>query len=623
MVSGLQGVIDTPQFLSPGHTLSSVKHFLGDGGTVDGRDQGNTVVSEAQLASVHGAGYSAAIKAGAMIVMASYNSWNGIKLHANHYLLTEILKGRMAFDGFVVGDWNAHEEVPGCTKTDCAAAIMAGIDMLMAPDGWKDLYRSTLAEVRSGEIPQSRIDDAVRRILRVKALAGAFEAGSRARADQAGHFDAIGSAAHRAIAREAVRKSLVLLKNSNGLLPLDPHAKVLVAGDAADDIGMQSGGWTVDWQGDHNSNADFPGATSIYGGIRAAVSAAGGSAALSRDGRFENKPDVAIVVFGEGPYAEFEGDRETLEFSAGDKHELRLLRLLRGQGVPTVTVFLSGRPLWVNPEINASDAFVAAWLPGSEGEGIADLLFRAADGTVRHDFSGRSSFSWPRTAMPVKFDGSGEASGALFPRGAGLDYRSRSNLPRLSEDPQIPPRWRSPMGSLIHAAHVIAPWSLFVADAGDQVHVTNDRQESPHGAVGVKLTPAGVSGEWNAGRGGSLLISGRAMDLNGASRRGGELELRYRVDLKPDQDVLLRMSCTERLCGTHAGASVNLTAAFDSSAIGEWRSLRIPLSCWTATGADLKDVEIPFAVFTNGAFGLTLAEVRLASKPATASARCP
>lgn len=623
MVSGLQGTIGTAQFLSPGHTLVSVKHFLGDGGTRNGRDQGNTVLSEAQLATVHGAGYAAALNAGAAIVMASYNSWNGIKLHANHYLLTEILKGRMAFDGFVVGDWNAQEEVPGCTKSDCAAAILAGIDMLMAPDSWKELYRNTLAEVRSGTIPLSRIDDAVRRILRVKALAGAFEPGAPARADEVGHFDAIGSAAHRAIAREAVRKSLVLLKNSRGLLPLDPHAAVLVAGDAADDIGMQSGGWTIDWQGDHNSNADFPGATSIFGGIRAAVAAAGGSAVLSRDGRFESKPDVAIVVFGEGPYAEFEGDRETLEFSAGDKHELHLLRRLRSQGVPTVAVFLSGRPLWVNPEINASDAFVAAWLPGSEGEGIADLLFRAADGSVPHDFSGRLSFSWPRTAMPVRFDGSGEASGALFALGAGLDYRSDANLERLSEDPQVPPQWRSPTGSLFHAAHVVAPWSLFVADAGEQVHVTTDQQKSPRGELAVKLTSAGASAAWTAGRGGSLLISGRAVDLNEIARQGGELELRYRVDRKPDQDVLLRISCTEPLCGAEAGASVNPTAIFNSAALGEWRSMRIPLSCWTAAGADLKDVEVPLAVATSGTFGLTLAEVRLASKRMGAAARCP
>ncbi len=175
MVEGLQGRRGTPQFMAPGHTLSSVKHFLGDGGTVAGRDQGNVILPEAELSAVHGAAYPAAIKAGALIVMASYNSWNGVKMHANHYLLTDILKGRLGFQGFVVGDWNAHEEIPGCTKYRCAAAILAGVDMLMAPDSWRELYKNTLQQVRSGEIPQSRIDDAVRRILRVKRIAGLFE----------------------------------------------------------------------------------------------------------------------------------------------------------------------------------------------------------------------------------------------------------------------------------------------------------------------------------------------------------------------------------------------------------------------------------------------------------------
>ncbi len=315
MVTGLQGQRGTPQFMSPGHTLSSVKHFLGDGGAVNGRDQGDAILPESTLREVHGAGYIAAIKAGALIVMASYNSWNGIKLHANHYLLTDILKGRLGFNGFVVGDWNAQEQVPGCTKSRCAAAILAGIDMLMAPDGWRELYKNTLAQARSGEIPQTRVDDAVRRILRVKTIAGMFKRPAPKQRSDAGDFTQLGSAAHRALAREAVRKSLVLLKNDRGTLPLNPHARILVAGDAADSIGWQAGGWTIDWQGDHNGNADFPGATSIFGGIQAAVAAAGGSAVLSKNGQFAQKPDAAIVVFGETPYAEFQGDRENLEFS--------------------------------------------------------------------------------------------------------------------------------------------------------------------------------------------------------------------------------------------------------------------------------------------------------------------
>ena len=221
MVTGLQGERDTAQFMAPGRTLSSVKHFLGDGGTRNGRDQGETVIPESELRTVHAAGYVAAIKAGALIVMASYNSWNGVKMHANHYLLTDVLKGQLGFEGFVVGDWNAHEQIPGCTKYKCAAAILAGVDMLMAPDSWRELYKNTLAQARSGEIPQARIDDAVRRILRVKTVAGLFRRAAPKQRSDAGDFARLGSAAHRALAREAVRKSLVLLKNDRHTLPLE------------------------------------------------------------------------------------------------------------------------------------------------------------------------------------------------------------------------------------------------------------------------------------------------------------------------------------------------------------------------------------------------------------------
>ncbi len=622
MVTGLQGQRDTPQFMAPGHTLSSVKHFLGDGGTLDGRDQGNTVVPEAVLSSVHGAAYPAAIKAGALIVMASYNSWNGVKLHANHYLLTDILKGRLGFQGFVVGDWNAHEEIPGCTKYKCAAAILAGVDMLMAPDSWRELYKNTLAQARSGEIPQARIDDAVRRILRVKTIAGSFKRPAPKQRSDAGDFARLGSAAHRALAREAVRKSLVLLKNAHGTLPLNPHAKILVAGDAADDIGTQTGGWTIDWQGDHNRNADFPGATSIFSGIKAAVNAGGGSAVLSKEGRFTEKPDDAIVVFGEGPYAEFQGDRENLEFSPNDKHDLEILRRLRAAGVPTVAVFLSGRPLWVNPEINASSAFVAAWLPGSEGEGIADVLFRRAD-AEHYDFTGRLAFSWPQTAMPVAFDAAGNASGALFPRGAGLDYGSIVNSPSLSEDPRIPPRWRSSSGNLFHAGHPVAPWSIFVADDSAEVHLTTTRQESPKGVVEAALDSDGTRIVWSGEQRGVFTISGRASDMRPRAGMGVTLNLRYRVDRVPTARVDIGVRCTEPLCGTRSGAMLDVTAALKNAQPGHWRALSVPLSCFTAAGADLGSVVVPFALETSGPFSLTISEVRLAPRTAGSAPECP
>jgi beta-glucosidase len=629
MVEGLQGERGTPEFMSPGHTLSSVKHFLGDGGTLAGRDQGDTAIPEAQLSAVHAAGYAAALNSGALIVMASYNSWNGTKVHGNHYLLTDILKGRMGFAGFVVGDWNAQEQIPGCTKSSCAAAFLAGVDMLMAPDSWQELYRNTVAQVRSGEIPQARVDDAVRRILRVKAIAGLFDRPPPKRRSDAGHFADLGSAAHRAIAREAARKSLVLLKNSAQVLPLNPHAKVLVAGDAADDIGVQSGGWTIDWQGDRNSNADFPGATSIYDGIKAAVSRAGGSAAMSRDGSFTQKPDVAVVVFGEGPYAEFEGDRETLEYSPDDKKDLSILRRLRAAGVPTVSVFISGRPMWVNREINASDAFVAAWLPGSEGEGIADVLFRAPDGSVPFDFTGRLAFSWPLTAMPVTFDAgaahaAGQVSGALYASGFGLSYRDVSPATvTLGEDARIAPDFKAPRGSLFHAAHPTAPWSLFLADGDAEVHLTNSKQASPHGALSVALAPVGAIAKWNGTQAGMLRISGRASDMGHRAREGEFIEVHYRVDRAPVGTVLLGMRCEDPLCGAERGAMLDMTKTFRDARIGSWATLVIPVSCLAATGANLSKVESPFAVETSGEFGVTISEVQVSSDAPQARMPCP
>jgi beta-glucosidase len=624
MVTGLQGARDTPQFMAPGHTLSSVKHFLGDGGTQDGRDQGNTVVPEAELSAVHGAGYPAAIKAGALIVMASYNSWNGVKVHASHYLLTDILKGRLGFDGFVVGDWNAHEQIPGCTKYRCAAAILAGVDMMMAPDSWRTLYKNTLAQVRSGEIPPARIDDAVRRILRVKTLAGLFRRPAPKERSDAGDFSRIGSAAHRALAREAVRKSLVLLKNDHGILPLNPRAKILVAGDAADSIAAQCGGWTVDWQGDHNGNADFPGATSIFGGIQAAVAAAGGTAVLIKDGRFVDKPDAAIVVFGEAPYAEFQGDRENLEFAADGGRDLELLRRLRAARIPTVAVFLSGRPLWVNPQINASDAFVAAWLPGSEGEGIADVLFRSV-GAEHYDFTGRLAFSWPGTAMPVTFDAQGNVSGALFPRGGGLDYAGAgtSSSGPLSEEPRIPPQWTASTGSLFRAGHVVAPWSIFVADDIAEVHLTTIRQESPHGTVVAGTGPDGSTAVWGGAPGGIFRISGRASDLQAQAGQGAALQVRYRVDRAPERRVEMGLLCNEPKCGTRSGAMVDVTRAFARSAPGTWQTLSIPLSCFLAAGADLSSVVAPFAVETSGHFALSISEVSLVPRSTASGSRCP
>jgi beta-glucosidase len=433
MVRGLQGDPRSPAFLDGHHVIATAKHVIGDGGTLGGRDRGDNASSEEELREIHAAGYVAALEAGVQTVMASYSSWHGRKMHGFREMLTGVLKDRMGFDGFVIGDWNGHGLLPGCTDGDCPDAINAGVDMFMAPDQWRALHRHTLTQVKSGVIPVARLDDAVRRILRVKVRAGMLGRGRPSSRPLAGKTDQFGSPEHRAVARQAVRESLVLLKNHGRLLPLRRNLNVLVAGDGANDIGKQCGGWTVSWLGDGNTNADFPGGSSIWDGIREAVEGAGGTATLSENGSFEVRPDVAITVFGEDPYAETPGDRPTLEFRSSRRGGVKLLRSLKAAGVPVVSVFLSGRPLWVNRELNASDAFVAAWLPGSEGRGVADVLFRAADGSVAHDFTGRLSYSWPRWAAQGPVNRGDPRYDPLFPFGFGLSVANDGELPTLPE----------------------------------------------------------------------------------------------------------------------------------------------------------------------------------------------
>jgi beta-glucosidase len=298
--------------------------------------------------------------------------------------------------------------------------------MFMVPyrSDWVTLYQNILNQVSSGEISSARLDDAVRRILRVKMRAGLFERGRPSERPFAGDLEHFGSAEHRAVARQAVRESLVLLKNDNQILPLSRQQRVLVAGDGADDIPKQCGGWTYTWQGTGTSNADFPGATSIWEGIRQVVEAGSGTAELSEDGVYDAVPDVAVVVFGEDPYAEMHGDRTDLDYGASSPDDLELLLRLRSSGVPVVSIFLSGRPLWTTPEIDASEAFVAAWLPGTEGDGLAEVIFRDLDEDIGHDFKGKLSFSWPRSPAQTTVNRGDQTYDPLYPYGYGLRYRS-------------------------------------------------------------------------------------------------------------------------------------------------------------------------------------------------------
>ncbi|MBV9572163.1 MAG: glycoside hydrolase family 3 protein [Alphaproteobacteria bacterium] len=435
LVQGIQGLPGTADFLRGGHMLATAKHFIGDGGTDKGKDQGDTLATEEQLRDIHSAGYQSAIPAGVQTIMVSFSSWNGEKMSANRALLEDVLRGRLSFNGFTVSDWNAHTQVPGCTGSRCPAAFLAGIDMFMAPDTWKGVYASMIEEVRSGEIPMARLDEAVARILRVKIRAGLFEEGMPSQRPYAAKWNELGSAEHRAVARQAVRESLVLLKNERSILPLNPHLNVLVTGDGADNMSKQTGGWTISWQGDGNSRADFPNAQTIYEGIAEQVKVAGGMVTFSPDGNAPTKPDVAVVVFGEAPYAEGVGDRPNLAYQSDDPHSIDLLLRLKSQGIPVVGVFLSGRPMYLTPEINACEAFVAAWLPGGEGGGIADLLFRKPDGSIQYDFWGRLSFSWPRSPDQMPLNIGDPAYDPLFPFGYGLDYSHPRDLGMLPEAP--------------------------------------------------------------------------------------------------------------------------------------------------------------------------------------------
>jgi len=591
MVAGIQGTIGQ-DFMKPGHVISSVKHFLGDGGT-GGHDQGDTRVSESVLRDVHAAGYMTALPAGALTVMPSFSSWNGEKMTGNKSLLTGVLKERWGFQGFTIGDWNAHGQVTGCTNEDCPQAINAGLDMFMySGPKWKDLYANTLREAKTGVIPAARLDDAVRRILRVKAIAGTFEAGRPSSRPMSGKFDLLGAPEHRAIARQAVRESLVLLKNNGGVLPVKAGANILVAGRGADDIGQQSGGWSITWQGTDVANRNFPNGQSIWSGIDQAARASGGTATLAADGRFTRKPDVAIVVFGETPYAEFTGDRPTLEYSPDDKSDLDLLKRLKAAGVPTVAVFLSGRPMWVNPELNAADAFVAAFLPGTEGGGVADVLLAGKGGRPVTDFHGKLSFSWPKRIDQTVLNRRDPGYDPLFPIGYGLTYAAKTTLAPLDE---TRPKVSAGDQNALFVRGRVAGGARINVNGGAAMTRTDRRGQEDS----LRLTYKGA---------GSVAIE-QAMPIDLTRESNGQLSLivDYRVTAKPAGQVTLGMADGSK------AASVPLTGALTDD---DWATAAVPLRCFADQGIAMGKVTQPFVLTSSGALGIDVSAIRIGSAPA-------
>jgi len=608
LVEGLQGKVGEADFLKSPHVIATAKHFLGDGGTHEGRDQGDTKVTEQVLRDVHGAGYAPALMAGAQTVMASFSSWNGAKIHGHEGLLTDVLKQQMGFDGFVVGDWNAHGQLPGCSNTNCPAAFNAGVDMLMASDSWKGYYENAVKQVESGEIPMQRLDDAVARILRVKFRAGMFEAELPSSRPLSGQQDLLGDAPHREIARRAVRESLVLLKNNNGVLPLDPGTNILVAGDGADDIGKQSGGWTLTWQGTGLKPADFPKAQSIWAGLEEQIDAAGGTAVLSVDGKFSTRPDAAIVVFGEEPYAEFQGDLKTLAYKPTNSTDLELLKRLKAAGVPVVAVFLSGRPLWVNREINAADAFVAAWLPGSEGGGVADVLLRDANGKVAHDFRGRLSFSWPRNAIDTPLNVGQDNYNPLFAYGYGLDYASSRTVESLDEDPGVDlsasqsdrffERGALSKGWRLRAlAGAVPSYMSVVSDkSGDGVQV---------GAVDYKAQEDAWRFTWTgSGRPSIAFVPPVPLDLNRETNGDVLLLMTLRIEsaIKPYLSLIVE-------CGDECTVKVPVGQQLMELPRNQWARIGIPLKCLQAAGANMGALAVPVGIEAGAGTVLSVHEV--------------
>jgi len=411
-VEGFQG----EDLASPLSVLACAKHYVGDGGTTMGTglnhklDQGDTQVDEATLRKIHLQGYITTVRAGVGSIMPSYNSWNGTRCSASKKLLTDILKNELGFEGFLISDYNALDALPGDRKQQIETSINAGMDMVMVPNKHREFYNDLKELVQEGKVPMSRIDDAVLRILRVKFAMGLMAKSYSPQADRR-LWKTFGSPEHRAVAREMVRQSMVLLKNDHKTLPISKNvARIHVGGKSADDIGNQCGGWTISWQG--ASGDVMPGGTTILAAIRNTVSK-NTKVTFSKDGTGAEGATLGVVVVGETPYAEMRGDRTDLTLAPED---VTAINNMKSAGIPVVVILFSGRPMIIESVLGKADAFLAAWLPGTEGQGVADVLFGDYKPT------GKLTFSWPRTMAQVPLHVGSPHYDPLFRYGYGLTY---------------------------------------------------------------------------------------------------------------------------------------------------------------------------------------------------------
>ncbi|MBQ0986847.1 glycoside hydrolase family 3 C-terminal domain-containing protein [Streptomyces sp. F63] len=656
MVAGLQGGGGPDGLTAAARVISCVKHWVADGGTADGGDRGTCFAPEDLVRNLHAAGFVSGLAAGAQSVMASFSSWEdpanydhsprhgppyNAKVHGSRYLLTDVLKRAMGFDGIVISDWDAHAEVAGCSVGNANYALNAGLDVLMVAgrEAWRSVYRNALAGLRTGEIPAARIDDAVTRVLRVKMRAGLWDR-PRPRDRALTHGTAVlGCAEHRALAREAVRKSVVLLKHTGGVLPLPRTSRVLVSGSGADDIRKQTGGWTLTWQGNDVGLSDLPGATTVAGAVRE----------ITGEERCTVDPypgpvdptayDVALVVIGEDSYAEMRGTIKAWrslaysELKASYARDLETLRRLRAAGLRVVTVMLTGRPLYTTEEINLSDAFVVAWLPGTEGGGITDVLFAGPDGERAHDVRGRLGFSWPGSRRasaanripphipgyrvpPEEQEPAGEHA-PLFPYGYGLSLDDadphRHPLPLDTfEDTTPPPPAAGPLP-------VLGAGSGYRFRIGG--HNTWSRVDvSPEEPVDSLIVRSEPGGQGDPPGALTLTFKGypvafvyaerpepdaQPLDLRGYADDGGRLAFRLRITESPSQPLLL--ACHDDY---PAQPGLDLTRRLAGAEPGRWCELAVPLAELADLGMDLRHVDVPFMLYTEGTAVVSVADVR-------------
>ncbi|MES2016039.1 MAG: glycoside hydrolase family 3 N-terminal domain-containing protein [Pseudomonadota bacterium] len=598
-VRSLQG-----SFASDANVVATAKHFMGDGGTDQGKDQGDTRATKAQMINIHGAGYYSALAAGAQTVMASYNSWNDVaggvnygKMHGAKALLTDVLKTKMGFDGFVVSDWNGIGQVAGCSNDSCARAINAGIDMVMVPDDWKAFIANTIKQVESGEIPMARINDAVTRILRVK-----LRAGLRKPSDNkyAGKPEALLA---RALAREAVRESLVLLKNDTGALPLKHGKRILVVGKSARSMSNQTGGWSLTWQGTENQNSDFPYGDTILDGIMSQAGMSNVTYSADGVGVDVAQFDAVVAVIGETPYAEGAGDigpSGTLRHSGRYPEDLAVLEQVAGKGKPVITVLVGGRPVYANDLMNLSDSFVMAWLPGTEGTGVADVLFNDRAG-----FTGTLSFSWPKSVCQTTLNAGEPGYAPLFATGYGLKYGRNSQVGKL--DAAFPAG-----GCGVTTSYPVfnqadrATWPLYIVSGQQRVALGADLNRVitlPAVKVETSQVNTQQDGKLVSWSGAARLEAhgARSIALPAFATTGGALQFDIIVSSAPAAGVTLAVG----------SGALDATALLRSMAGKGKQAVKIPLACFVARGADLAHIDTPFSIASEGALTAAFANIQI------------